>query len=381
MLNPFQSKQITCPVCTQISEVSAIISEVFGKYFPVSQEKDQYVSEWKWTDEQWQHINPYLYAIVMCPKCFYSNFVDIFTEKQKMSFKRHMRYLKEKLDSISGMEKDLITKIGAVFVANQTNHTHETAILGMILTLYYQSLLLEREEVENSSALLGRLYLRLSWLYREHFGTEDKDETSQNGVAPIVSNMLDTLRNFHNLNKQVENQIDSMNSENSDQVYSIVLFLEEATRRLAEKTEEILTHLDAAREEAGSENASLIRKCYTIWNWIPKNEAEAVTKAAECFVHAASEDYNLSDKGTYKILELAAYLYAKVGNKEGCDKCLLQIINSCHKKRMQLMKKLQQKLSIAQKSDVEMEVKRLNTYIEDITYQYKHDENHQAENS
>ena len=202
--------------------------------------------------------------------------------------------------------------------------------------------------------------------------------TSQCGVTPIVSDMLATLRNFHHLNKQIENQIESMNSENSDQVYSIVLFLEEATKRLAEKTEEILAHVDAAKGEAGSEQASLIKKCYTIWNWVPKTEAEAVSKAAECFVHAASEDYNLSDKGTYQMLELCAYLYTKIGDKEGADKCLLQIINSCHKKRMQLMKKLQQKLSIAQKSDVEMEVKRLNTYIEDITYQYKNDESQQA---
>ena len=172
MVNPFQSKQITCPVCTEISEVSVLISEVFGKYYAVTQDKDQYVSQWKWTDEQWQHINPYLYAIVMCPKCFYSNFIDVFTSKQKSSFNRHMQHLKTKIDGISGIEKDLIAKIGNIFVTNQTNHTHESAILGMILTLYYHKLLMDSEKIENSLSVLGRLYLRLSWLYREHFGAD-----------------------------------------------------------------------------------------------------------------------------------------------------------------------------------------------------------------
>ncbi|MDX9702264.1 MAG: DUF2225 domain-containing protein [Candidatus Auribacterota bacterium] len=380
MINPFQSKQITCPVCLEISEISVLISEVFGKYFPVTHEKDQYVSQWKWTDEQWQHINPYLYSIVMCPKCYYSNFIDSFTDKQKSTTKRQMRYLKEKLNEISGFEKDLIRKIAEVFLASQTDHSHETAVMGMILTIFYQRMIMERKDFAISYTLPGRLYLRLSWLYREQFANGQKDENNQCAVTPIVSDMLDTLRNFHSLNKQIETQIKTMNEESSEQVYTIVLFLEEATKRLAEKTEEILSHIDSARGQAGDERSAIIKKSYTLWNWLPKNEAQAVAMAADCFVQAANNDYEISEKGACKILELAAYLYAKIGNKEGSNNCLRQIINLCYNQRMNLMKKLQKNTSIAQKSDIELEVKRLNTYIEDITYQYKYEENQQSDN-
>lgn len=380
--NPFQSRQITCPVCDSIADVPVLISEVFGKYFAVKQEKDQYVSEWKWTDEQWQHINPYLYAIILCPHCYYANFIDIFISKMKSSVKRQMRYLKEQIANISGFEKNLIDKIGALFLKDNTNRTHEIAILGMILTLFYQNILHEHKEFEISYGIMARLLLRLSWLYREKSELSGGDSSEQNnGVAPIVANMLDSLRNFHYLNKQVEAQLDTMDEEKSDEVHTIVLFLEEATRRISEKTEEILIHLESTKNQVDKEYNALLNKAVSLWSWIPRNEKQAVERAAEFFIKSATDDYNLSEKGTHQTLELASYLYLKIGDKDKSDHCLKQIINLCHKQRMHLMKKLQTKLSLAQKSEIELEVKRLNTYIEDLTFQFKHENELEPEES
>ena len=115
----------------------------------------------------------------------------------------------------------------------------------------------------------------------------------------------------------------------------------------------------------------LLEKGFTLFDWIPKNENEALLKAAQNFEIACTHDEHLNDNASWKLLELVAYLYEKCEMVDKQTACLREIIKSCHQKRAVINGKLQKKISYAEKCDLELTLKKLNGYIEEISYSYK----------
>jgi|GEM_PF-1978505 len=373
-MNPFFSKKIKCPICGQINEVVVLISESYGEYYPSTREKDQYVPKWRWRHTEWEHINPYFYSLITCPACYYTNFPDIFSKLPKTLSHRELEYVKHKLAEVSDLETKIINDAGKMLCTADSNRDYTCAILSYILAIYFHNFLNERETSSGGYSLLARLYLRLSWLYREHNCntglTKTPDKESE--LEKTVLKMIRALNDYSVLGKKIAELSKTSFSPNIFHINTLVECLEKDVCQLSIKTQEILKYLDNGSCQDKNQTAeNIITKCINTWDFIPPDENTAIKMAAFYFEKSWINDNSLTEKATWKILEMVAYLYDKTGDFSKRDACLRQIINSCHKYRMRLMGKLQTNISLSARAEVELDLKSLNSYIQEITFQYK----------
>lgn len=369
-MNFFYPKKISCPICKSTSDAISFISETSGEYYAVSREKDQYVSEWKWKNSDWQHINPMLYSITICPICYYADLNQSFAKANKSLSSNQIRFIKERVSRLTGYETRLIAQIAKSYNHDIHSRNHAIASLGLILAIFYQHSLLAQERVTPNYGLLARFYLRLSWLYREQQDVI-QDNSNENGVDRIISQMMEELRLFSELNMKINEHLDNTKSANMQKIKELVAFLDTGSVLLSKRTEEILTHFNTLKQQTESEDKIILGNCCTIWKWVPCSEASAMSQAAEYYQKYCTESQTLSDHVVCQVLEIVAYLFEKAGNNAERDKALREIINSCHKQRIYYMKTMQTDITPATKIQMEKKVKKLNSYIEEISYQYK----------
>ncbi len=369
-MNVFYPKKIYCPICKETSDSISFISETSGEYYAVSREKDQYVSEWKWKNSDWQHINPMLYSITICPVCNYADFSQSFVKQNSSLSSNQVRFIKDRVSKLTGYESRLIAQIAKSYNNDIHSRTHTIASLGLILAIFYQHSLLTQERVSANYGLLARLYLRLSWLYREQQDMVE-DKSCEDGVDRIISKMMEELRVFSALNMKINDFLDSSESEDMQKIKGLVAFLDSGSTQLSKRTEEILSHFNTIKKQSESEDKIILGNCCTIWQWVPRSESAAMNQAAEYYQKYCTESQTLSDHVVCQVLELVAYLFEKAGNNAERDKALREIINSCHKQRVHYMKTMQEDITPSTKAQLEKKVKQLNTYIEEISYQYK----------
>jgi len=367
-MNVFYQKKVFCPICKRTSGVVNLISEVNGEYYPVSRDKDQYVSEWKWKNAEWQHINPMLYSITVCPVCHYADFNQSFGKSSKSMSPHQISHIKDRVSRLTGYETRLIAQISQNYNYDIHSRNHAVASLGIILAIFYQHSLLEQDRVLPNYGLLARLYLRLSWLYREEM---THDNSSEDGVERIISQMMEELRIFNDLNVKINEHLDNIDSDSMQKIRELVAFLDSGSTQLSKRTEEILIHLDSLKKQTESEDKIILGNCCAIWKWVPRSEESAIVQAAEYYQKYCTESQSLSDHVVCQILEMVAYLFEKTGNNADRDKAMREIINLCHKQRVHYMKEMRTNITPATKTHMEKEVKKLNSYIEEISYQYK----------
>ncbi len=369
-MNVFYQKKISCPICKSTSDTTSFISETSGEYYAVSREKDQYVPGWKWKNSDWQHINPMLYSITICPICYYADLNQSFAKQNKSLSPTQVRFIKERVSRLTGYESRLIAQIAKSYNHDINSRNHAIASLGLILAIFYQHTLLTQERVTPNYGLLARFYLRLSWLYREQQDVM-QDDSNENGVDRIISQMMEELRLFSELNTKINEHLDDTKSANMEKIKELVAFLDTGSVLLSKRTEEILTHFNTLKQQTESEDKIILGNCCTIWKWVPRSEASAMSQAAEYYQKYCTESQTLSDHVVCQVLEIVAYLFEKAGNNDERDKALREIINSCHKQRVHCMKTMKTDITPATKIQMEKKVKKLNSYIEEISYQYK----------
>ena len=371
-MNPFYSRKIYCPVCESKTETETLVGEIFNKYYPVQREKDQYVPQWKWYDESWSHVNPYLYAIIFCPNCHYSNFQEEFSYKKNSAIPKHYTYLRKKRTEFPDIIKEFLKQVYDLYSQNIAVRDHKTAILGFMCSLFWETLLLTQNKHRFPFSNTGRLYLRLSWLYHELNinGTND-GSGSLSEVEQIVLNMIKHLKDFAAEGRKIPFLINSLTNHKKEQIGIVVDTLNYAVNELSEKTSEILGFFNESNTPCADPQTILLEKGFTLWDWAPKNEKEALLKSARNFEIACTHDEHLNDNASWKLLELVAYLYEKSELTDKRNACLREIIKSCHQKRALINGKLQKKISYAEKCDLELSLKKLNSYIEEISYSYK----------
>ena len=369
-MNPFYSRKIYCPVCETNTEAETLIGEVFNKYYPACREKDQYVPQWKWYDESWNHVNPYLYAIIFCPVCHYSNFQEEFSYKKKSDIPKYYSYLRQKISDIPDIIKDFINEVYDIYTKDIPIRDHTTAVLGMICSIFWETLLTGQNKHRFPYSNAGRLYLRLSWLYKEHDASGKRKIGSLDDVEKVVFNMVKHLKNFCSEGRKVPLLINELPEHKKDQINILVDTLNYAVSELSNKTSEILDFCTSS-ETVNDPQTLLLEKSFVLWDWIPKNEKEALLKAAQNFEISCTHDEHLNDNASWKLLELIAYLYEKADMTEKRNNCLREIVKSCHQKRAKLNSQLHKKISYAEKCDLELTLKKLNGYIEEISYSYK----------
>lgn len=377
----FHQKSIYCPVCTQTSELHLLVSEVFGVYYPARRERDQYVSQWQWREPGYEDINPYHYALISCPICHYTDFIENFATHPKDLSSRQTQYIRNNLLALPPHEKSHIKQIGAILHNTLTTRNNETATLSYLLALSFQNLLVCAEQISESPNLLARLNLRLSWLFRETANRPediepDKQITSEYKIEYYVYEMIQHIHDFNILSRKIEEQCD--NDYGDEHLKPILNILSKNADNIEKKTEALLKVLQEQKARYEHGTRQLLEKSYALWPWLPKTEQQAAERAIYYFEQVCATDNSLSNKAAWQIMELMAYLYDRFDEVEKRNRCLSELLTSCHKQRALIMHKLKGDLSIAQRDNMETHLNKLNAYIQEITFQYKYEYNEQS---
>ncbi|MBB6062987.1 hypothetical protein HNP65_001450 [Thermosipho japonicus] len=191
-MNALWDKSYKCPVCG---------NEFYSKKVRIDSIKvASYDEDLK---PNYLDVNPFLYEVVVCPKCLYAEYESIFEKDVKITevekIKSILGKLKSKLSNVKFTdERDIDTALKAYAIV---------VILSTLLKKYCK---------------LADSYLKIAWLLREKGGEKEQEEIA----------LAHALKNFENC---------YMNSEISDgrMEEKILFYLGELNRHFGNKSEAV----------------------------------------------------------------------------------------------------------------------------------------------
>jgi tetratricopeptide (TPR) repeat protein len=153
---PFVTRTVTCPVCKKMYRQRMFRSHVF---VPGEQESDQHVLNYRWKTADIERVHPPYYALYYCPFCFYTDLTDDFCHAAENNASNWIcrTFWKQPDES-----QHVIELLGR-------HIDYETITFCSALNLHYLAVFLQfipQEDIRDEYKL-GRLLLRLAWLYRE----------------------------------------------------------------------------------------------------------------------------------------------------------------------------------------------------------------------
>jgi len=159
--SPLFLTKVECPICGTINEYETIR---VGAYTEGDRETDFCPSIIKWRNPKYQKYHPLLFFTAACTHCFYTReFNNRFKEwKKDNNFRTYrLKAIKESHLTELAAEHSFLKLVGELL--DNEEYPHETAVLKLLLAIYDELL------YDHPSALdLGRFYLRMAWLFRQH---------------------------------------------------------------------------------------------------------------------------------------------------------------------------------------------------------------------
>ncbi|MCP4633567.1 MAG: DUF2225 domain-containing protein [candidate division Zixibacteria bacterium] len=198
---PLFFSKVTCPICGSENKYENISK---GAFKSDSIDTDFMPLNIKWDSKNMEGINPLLYFVASCPKCYYSTEMnhklkewkkDIHFKnyKQKHLCEEHNRWLHEPGSPIQKI----------VGVLDAEKYPYETAILKLILSIFDESL-----NLHPSTLTLGRYYLRIGWIFRDmSIPNSSSRQNSRNLLLAEINedyeNINDILVSLNNSTKNI----------------------------------------------------------------------------------------------------------------------------------------------------------------------------------
>jgi len=195
--SPFFFTRIECPICKTVNEFETV---KVGSYTESGRDTDFCPQGVKWRHSRYQAYDPLLFFAATCTNCFYTReFNNSYKEwKTDNHFRTYrLKSIKAKhLDQLARADS-AIRQMGAAI--DVSRHPVESAILKMHLTVY-DELLADRVV----SLDVGRLYLRIGWLYRNIGHSENPSLTFLKGLMREMDVKIHDLRESQ---QKCENQL------------------------------------------------------------------------------------------------------------------------------------------------------------------------------
>ncbi len=154
--SPFLWRNLKCPMCKEGQD-----HRVFRvrQFIPKTTEADQHVSEYKWMADNSQPAHPPYFALYYCKNC---HFADIMADFRHGLISPSAHQLAKQYARLDGAQADTIKLLG---VHTDYEHINFHSALNMhYLALHAQ---LTAPEDLHDYFKLGRLCLRIAWMYRE----------------------------------------------------------------------------------------------------------------------------------------------------------------------------------------------------------------------
>lgn len=184
----FVENQISCPYC---AEKSILHYPNPNLYRAGRREPDLRVTSYIWFRQECEHLQPHYYAVWQCPHCCYAQLTENI-ENPKETLKEE--YLIAAFDAIPNDKRIVLQELRRLIPEGELNLPGATALhLAAVLV----SLLPEEDKRDHHE--LGRLALRLGWLFREQ--TEPKKTVSIIEEPPGV--LLDSVEQLDGLIREM----------------------------------------------------------------------------------------------------------------------------------------------------------------------------------
>ncbi|MBN2308977.1 MAG: DUF2225 domain-containing protein [Candidatus Hydrogenedentes bacterium] len=174
--SPFIEKPVKCPACRESHPQRYFRQRMF-----VADEKeaDQHVVKYKWLSDTAAPVHPPFYALFYCPHCGFTDTSEDYasTTEQQLAVVRAYKDRTEKHEAVIGLLREHID--------------YETIDFESALNLHFLAILAQLLPAEASRDLykVGRLLLRVAWLYRER-----TPDVAGNRSIPSVEDALKGLR-------------------------------------------------------------------------------------------------------------------------------------------------------------------------------------------
>ncbi|MFO7974117.1 MAG: DUF2225 domain-containing protein [Candidatus Hydrogenedentota bacterium] len=397
--SPFVFKDMACPVCHEKTGHRFFRRRIFTIE---ETEPDQHAVRYKWTNDNVECVNPLYYALYFCPKCFYTDVAEEFNK----CFETESGMATVKAFKTSASDNTLFQLLGQ-------NIDYEDIDFEVALRLHFLAVLIHSlvEKEMQDPYKLGRLYLRIAWLYREREqglpeGLEPDASTAETspeedaGCSPqllaAAEELQEVQKRYHEqweaLERLAQQRTDELARSAPDEWHNpyplCIEPLMSAQAQLEERLHELrdLAFRDAsgllrdAQEEAALvqapdedekrrqrrahflPHATLMDRLASLWKDVPRNEQDALALALEQFRRALVTDLRLENpQSRLKISSLVVELQIRRGDFDGA----LEVTRQLHRLAMTSRQKLQARLREDDVSDSEF--RRIKNLIQKAT--------------
>ncbi len=331
METAFFNTTVECPICKKENRFETIR---VGAYVESGRDTDFCPLDIKWRFPEYANCNPLMFFVATCPNCLYSReFNDAFKGWQKDTTFKTYRLKRVKESHLEELAKDgsIIKQLGEMIDAKK--RPTETAIARLLLAIFDEKL---NERPSNLD--MGRLYIRIGWVFRGMGGSPSVTEASSSDAGSGIDSKMkmwsDSLEALRTARKALFEEVESSASNGAGSS-------EEKATRLRESQESIIAHeaklfelADALskelsaqsqdQDESGESGASnsgvldvftLLSLLKQKWDGVPLNEREALKFAAECYQSALEDGKEVSaGNQQVQVCYLIAALSRRIGN-------------------------------------------------------------------
>jgi hypothetical protein len=357
--NLFIEKNVVCPVC----------KNGFGMKFPnpklyaaARRDSDRRVTAYTWAQGIQTDIVPHYYAIIQCPQCMFADLKEALENPRNSAKERTVHDARNKLD----FKKVMILKKLRRLAPDQGNLNLDGAISIHLAALYCALLPGNEEDIDHNK--LGRLFLRLSWLYREQKGEvpEADEKNGEAGASQVLeklyrgveglqsglSGFFDDVAGVRDLIRQRaaelglpqegdKNPYWPMVAAISDKMMEMQTLIEMLSQSVISDKKGKLPVNGISGDDGGAQR--LLGDISSQWVEMPRTEEICVKKAVAAFDYSfKKEDTDHSVEQGLAVVNLIIKLLLKIGDLYGALDYASQIFKSGFRDKQELSRRLSQ---------------------------------------
>lgn len=295
-VSPFVYKPIECPICNEMHDQPHFRLRMFAE---VERESDGHVLQYKWLNDRVKPINPAYYYLYHCPHCC---FTDITTEYKNPRENQFHPLVERAYSRLTDRDKEVL-----IFLRGNLNYADiafRDALALHYLAAYLQLLLPEDAQ---DSLKIGRLLLRIAWIFREQgasTGDEIKNPLRRDALSALEAYDGQLQQLFHHWQKTSQALIPQIAEADRESGQA-----ENPYRRHRDRIEKLLEAQVAevyrlktlcrsgveAEGGAASSTQDFLSTVKSLWPFAPMDEIEAMRMAIVYLEAAVSRDAAFDD--------------------------------------------------------------------------------------
>lgn len=358
--NFFLKKNITCPVCLTPFPGRVVNPRLYAADI---REEDRHVTRYTWAQGIQTAILPHHYEIWHCPTCFFSALHNEF-ELTVTTVRHKTRWsLYRQLDAATQIRiRSLAKQIDLSLPYDEITVTTMHA-----LAIWIHNLVPEEQK---SWMDLGRLYLRLAWLYREYPLMADKGEADRQDAGQTVQKMQElaaaisqSLQTLHEQFSSLRQLIELRHRETGRDTYTTLIdSLDQKLHALdiSERTFNQVLQRDLHHQLPGDAHSStrpplagLSSQIGQLYEACPRSEAEATLACVDAFDKGIrlGDGGDLSIDAQLTVIVTNIRLLERIGDFRRALQYITEVSKMAYSEKQDLSRKLKESEKTGQGMD------------------------------